>query len=287
MPVNSVSTELPTQAENEEILPLNLPITQNLRLGYLSSTLIVILTATTAIAGMLYADTIYPTEELEQSFMANDVVTLFLGLPLLLLSMWLTHRGQLVGLLFWPGAIFYGLYNYTIYLFAIPLTIMYPVYLLIVTVSIYTTIGLVAAIDGKVVKQRIQNSVPLKIAAAPLIGFGCLFMLRTIGVMGNAISTQTNLSGTEFGLLVADFIACAGWIIGGILLWRRQPLGYVGGVGLLFSTSMLFVGVIAVLLLQPIISGGALLVIDIVVLLIMGLICFVPFLLYLRGVIKS
>ena len=287
MPVNTVSPDLPKQVAHEGKRPLNLPLIKNLRLGYLFSILIVILTAIASIAGLFFTDTIYPTKELAQSFMANDVVTLFLGLPILLLSMWLTHRGQLVGLLFWPGAIFYGLYNYTIYLFAAPLTIMYPVYLLIVTLSIYTTIGLIASIDGGIVKQRVEENVPIKLAAAPLLGFGVIFIMRAIGIMGDAISTQSTLPATELGLLIADFIACAAWVIGGVLLWRRQPLGYVGGMGLLFSTSMLFVGVIAVLLLQPLFSGGPLLVTDIVVLFVMGLFCFIPFVLYLRGVIKS
>ena len=287
MPANTVSTDLPSEIKKESQQPLNLPITKNLRLGYLFSLLIVILTAIASIAGLVYTDRIYPTEALAQSFMANDVVTLFLGLPLLLLSMWLTHRGQLVGLLFWPGAIFYGLYNYTVYLFAVPLTMMYPVYLLIVTLSIYTTIGLIASIDGGIVKQRVEENVPIKLAAAPLLGFGFIFMLRAIGIMGDAISTQSTLPGTELGLLVADFIACAAWVIGGVLLWRRQSLGYVGGMGLLFSTSMLFIGVIAVLLLQPVFSGGPLPVTDIIVLFVMGLFCFVPFVLYLRGIIKS
>jgi len=71
------------------------------------------------------------------------------------------------------------------------------------------------------------------------------------------------------------------------MLWRRQSLGYVGGTGLLFCASMLFIGLIGVLLLQPIVSGGPLPIIDIVVILIMSLICIVPFGLYVRGVVKS
>ena len=287
MPVHTVSPDLPKQVENEGKQPLNLPITKNLRLGYLFSILIVILTAIASIAGLFYTNTIYPTEELAQSLMTNDVVNLFLGLPILLLSIWLAYRGQLVGLLFWPGAVFYGLYNYIVYLFAVPLTMMYPVYLLIVTLSLYTTIGLIASIDGESVEQRVEENVPIKLAAVPLLGFGVIFMLRAFGIMGETISAQATLPGTELGLLVADFIACAAWVIGGVLLWRRQPLGYVGGMGLLFSTSMLFVGVIAVLLLQPLFSGGPLLATDIVVLFVMGLFCFIPFVLYLRGVIKS
>ena len=285
--MNTVSTDVPDKTAKDEEITSSLPITQNLKWGYIFSLIIVLLTAIAALGGIFYTDTIYPTEELGQSFVANDVVTLFLGLPILLISMWLTRRGKLVGLLFWPGAIFYGLYNYTIYLFGAPLTVMYPFYLAIVTLSIYTTIGLVASIAPAPVKQRIEGHVPVKGTAVPLIGLGLLFILRALGLMGDAIANGTALSGPELGLLVADFIACAAWIIGGVMLWRQQALGFVTSTGLLFSTSMLFVGVIAVLLLQPLISGGALPIVDIAVLFIMGLICFVPFVLNLRGVLKS
>ena len=265
-----------------------LPVRRSLKAAYLFSLLIMALTGIAAAASILAADIIYPTAELKKSFIANDVVTLFIGLPILLISMWLTHRGKLIGLLFWPGAIFYGLYNYTAYLIGTPLTIMYPLYLIIVTISIYTIIGLVASIDSESVKQRLTGHISEKSASGVLMVFGFVFGLRAIIMMVmNAASSQTPLAGPELGVLVADFIACTAWLIGGVLLWQRQPLGYVAGMGLLFCASMLFVGVIAILLLQPIISGGPLPVIDIVVLLVMGLICFVPFVLFGRGVVRS
>ena len=64
--------------------------------------------------------------------------------------------------------------------------------------------------------------------------------------MTNAAIEQEALPDPELGLLIADFIACTAWLIGGILVWRRQALGYVTGTGLLFSTSMLFIGLIAI-----------------------------------------
>jgi hypothetical protein len=235
----------------------------------------------------LYPNSFYTGEELQQAFITNDVVTLFIGVPILLISMWLARRGKLIGLLFWPGAIFYGLYNYTIYLFGAPLTIMYPLYVVIVTLSLYTTIGLVATIRGEVVKQKLAGYVSEKLSSGPLIGLGFAFGVRALFIMVDAAINQTSLPEPELGLLAADFIACAAWMIGGVMLWQRQPLGYVSGTGLLFSTSMLFIGLIAILLLQPIVSGGPLPVMDIVVVSIMGLICFVPFVLYVRGVVKS
>ena len=38
------------------------------------------------------------------------------------------------------------------------------------------------------------------------------------------------------------------------MLWRRTELGYVAGLGLLFQASMLFIGLIAFLLLRPLLS---------------------------------
>jgi hypothetical protein len=283
----TTATELQNQTEGQSAVPAKLPVKNNLKSGYLFSLLIVVLTAVAAITGILYPNSFYPGEELQQAFITNDVVTLFIGVPILLISMWLARRGKLIGLLFWPGAIFYGLYNYTVYLFGPPLTIMYPLYVVIVTLSLYTTIGLVASIRGDAVKQKLAGYVSEKLSSGPLMGLGFAFGVRALFIMVNAAVNQISLPGPELGLLAADFIACAAWMIGGMMLWRRQALGYVTGTGLLFSISMLFIGVIAVLFLQPIISGGPLLVMDIVVLSLMGLICFVPFVLYVRGVIKS
>ena len=283
MSTKTLPTGLPQPAEAHIGLPLNV----SLRWAYLSSLLVALLTAVASIAGILTPDTIYPTAAAQQSFLANDVVNLFIGLPILLLSMWLARRETLIGLLFWPGALFYGLYNYLVYLFGVPLTWLYPLYLLIVTLSLYTTIALVAAVDGAAVKERLTGRVPERLAGGILIGFGTLFALRVLAVMAGALADQIPLAGPELGLLVADFILSGALLIGGILLWRRRPLGYVGGTGLLFQASMLFIGLIAVLILQPFLSGTPFLPVDIIVVFAMGLICFIPFALFVRGVVRS
>ena len=285
MPAKTVSTDLPKQVVG--VPPDTLPVRYDLKLGYLFSLLIAMLTAIASIASLLYPNDIYPTEELRQTFIANDIVNLFIGLPILLGSMWLARRGKLIGLLFWPGALFYGLYNYLVYLFGMPFNVMFPLYLAIVTLSIYTTIGLVASIEGEVVKQRLNGRVPERFAGGVLIGFGILFMIRVIVVMANALASQTSIAGVELGLLVADFIVSGALMIGGALLWRRQALGYVGGTGLLFQASMLFIGLIAFLFLQPLLTEAPFLLTDVVVVFVMGLICFIPFAFFVRGVIKS
>ena len=116
---------------------------------------------------------------------------------------------------------------------------------------------------------------------------GILFMLRVIGEMAGALASQTPIARSELGLLVADFILSAALVIGGVLLWRRQALGYVGGTGLLFQASMLFIGLMFIMLLQSVSTDGSTLFIDFIIILVMGLICFTPCALFVRGIVRS
>jgi hypothetical protein len=137
------------------------------------------------------------------------------------------------------------------------------------------------------VKQRLNGRVPERVAGGILAGLGALFFLRVIGEIIGALIDQAVIPETELALLVTDFLITPAWIIGGALLWRRQALGYVVGTGLLFQASMLFIGLIMLMLLQPLLTSTPLALIDIVVVFVMGLVCFIPFGLFVRGVVKS
>lgn len=58
-------------------------------------------------AGLLFPSAVYPDEEVRRAFLANDVVNLVIGLPVLLGTLWLLRRGNLFGLLGLLGALFY------------------------------------------------------------------------------------------------------------------------------------------------------------------------------------
>lgn len=287
MSTKTISTDLGEHAVGAGITSSSLPHRYLLSPAYLISLLIAFLSAIASVAGLVYRTEIYPTEELQRTFLANDVVNLLLGLPILLVSMWLTRRGNLIGLLFWPGALFYGLYNYLVYLLGMPLNVMFLFYLAIVTLSIYTTIGLVAAIDYRAVKDRLSGQVPYRFTGALLILFGLLFLSLAVGQILGALTNQADISRSQLGLVVADFIFSPAWVVGGVLLWRRQSLGYVGGTGLLFQVSMLFVGLIVVLILQPLVGTGTSGLKDIIFLSIMSLISLIPLALFVRGVANS
>jgi hypothetical protein len=239
--------------------------------------------AIASVAGLRYQTIIYPTDELLQSFIPNDVVNLFIGLPILLGSMWLVRRGKLIGLLFWPGALFYTFYTYIVYVFSMPLNVVFILHLTLVTLSAYTMIGLLASIDGKAVQQRLAGAVPERAGGGVLAGLGILFFARASSILANAIASQTPIPPTELALNVSDFMIAPALVIGGVLLWRRKAFGYVSGLGLLFQVSMLFIGLIFILILQPFMTAAQFVVSDVLVIFVMGMVCFVPFALFVRG----
>ena len=264
-----------------------LPITYRLSLLAAASLVVALLTAFLSIAGLLFQEAVYPSEDLRRSFVANDVVNLLIGLPILLVSLWLARRGKLIGLLFWPGALFFVVYNAIAYVFALPLGWAFALNLALLALAVYTLIGLMASIDAASVQGRLAGAAPDRLAGGVLIGLGVLFLLREVGVLAGAISGDTPLSRTELAVLVADTMIIPAWIIGGALLWRRQALGYVAGAGLLFQASMLFVGLIIFLLLQPVLTDTPFAAADVAVVFVMGLVCFVPFGLFTRGLVRS
>jgi hypothetical protein len=266
---------------------INLPIKGDLLWIYIGSLLIAILIAIVSIIGLRYRTLIYPTDDLIQTFVSNDVVNLFIGLPILVGSMWLAWRGKLIGLLCWVGALFFAFYNYIAYVFAMPLNWAFLFHLVLAMLSVYTLIALMANIDGKVVQQRLSGAVPEKLAGGVLVGLGLLFLIRVIITVVNSIISGDLLARTELAVSLSDFLITPAWIIVGILLWRRKEPGYVAGLGMLFQGSMLFIALIAFLLLQPFLTAAPLAIADIVVIFAMGLICFIPFVFFVRGVMAK
>jgi hypothetical protein len=287
MSTKTIPADLTEQVRSSDFSSGGLPVTRNLRVVYVFSLLIAALTAIASTAGLLAPETFYPTEALQRAFLTNDIFTLILGLPILLISMWLAWRKKLIGLLFWPGALLYGLYNYIAYLFGMPFASLFFLYLVIVVLSLYTLIALVSSIDGQGVKKRLSGHVPERLGGGVLMFLGSAYLLLASGVLVSNLTGSASMSQAELAVFVADFFAAPAWVMGGLMLWRREPLGYAGGTGLLFSVCMLFVGVIGIVFLQWMLDGGPFPLVDIALLLIMGLLCFIPFGFFVRGVLKS
>jgi hypothetical protein len=72
-------------------------------------------------------------------------------------------------------------------------------------------------------------------------------------------------------------------LVGGVLLKRRHPLGYVAGAGLLLQFGLTPTGLAAILALQPVVTGAPLAAGTIIGLLVFSIVCFVPLVFFVRG----
>jgi hypothetical protein len=201
--------------------------------------------------------------------------------------MWLARGGRLVGLLLWPGVLLYILYNYIAYAIGIPFSAVTFIYLVLVLLSAYAIFDLLKSIDKKSVQDRLDGVVPVRIAGWTLVVLGALFILRSIGVIVQASTNQTSVPASEIGVLIADVALSTLLVAGGVLLLRRMPLGYASGLGLLFAANMLFIALIIFLLLQPVLAGVPFVLVDVIVVFAMAVICFIPFVLFMRGVVSK
>jgi hypothetical protein len=248
------------------------------------SLIVALLMVMTSLAGLLFQSSIYSIEELRHSSVSTDVVNLFIVLPILLGSMALARRGRLIGLLFWPGALFIVTYHYIAYAVAMPFTLQFIPYLSLVILSVYTMYGVLSGVDTVAVQKHLMDKVPERFAGGVLAGFGVLFFIWRGTLAVQTLIGPAVLSQSEFATAVADVLLAPIWVIGGVLLWRRQAFGYVAGAGLLFQFNMLFIGLLTFFILQPFVAGIPFPMEDFVVVFGMGLICFIPFALFIRGV---
>lgn len=248
------------------------------------SYVVAILTVICSTSGLLFHETLYPTAELKQTFVANDVVNLIFGLPILLGSIWLAKNGRLTGLLVWPGALMYGLYNYIAYIIGRPFDWLTMIYLTIVVLSGFVIFDLLTSIDSETVKTHLTGAVPRKASGWVLFVFGILFSFLAINLTSGAVLAGESIPMTDLGVAIADMILSIFLVGGGLLLLMDKPLGFTGGLGLLLGSSMLFVGLIIFFFVRPVVTSEPFDLAELLTVSGMGLVCFVPFGLFLRGV---
>jgi hypothetical protein len=224
-----------------------------LRLAYLSSMLVAIVMTIVSVVALLDWDRVYPGSEakLLPLFVGQDALNLIVALPILLGCMWLARRGALIGLLLWPGALFYVAYDYGFYVLGAPHTALFVPYIALMTLSMYAAVAVIIGIDGDLVRARLAGTVPARLVGGFLVGLAVLF---------TTLWTALNLSAATSGSPVDPILRTVTTLdlslqlpalfLGGILLWRRTPLGYVVAGGLLLQAAAYLAGLSAITLLQ-------------------------------------
>lgn len=232
-------------------------------------------------------DLVYTSQDQIELFMPNDLVNLIVGFPLFCFALFHFWKDRLVGILLLPGALIYVIYNYLAYALGRTWDLFSTLNLVLVILSMILLTRLLLSINHHEVKQGLEGKVFETFSALILILFGIAFIGLAVSQIVSGIQAGTIPPLGENAVAVADILVSLGWIGGGILLLRRNPLGYSTTLGLLVAASSLFVGLILFFFLAPVLVGRTFDWVEVTTVLGMGFIAFVPTGLFLRGVLKS
>ena len=182
-----------------------LPIKNKLTLAYALSGLLAVLLVISSLAGLLYGSRgLYePYPASLAGLVGQDIVTLAVGLPLLLASVWLTMRGSTRGLLLWTGPLFYFAYSYYFYVTG-GFNALFLVYIAVVSTSLYGLLSLLFNTDPEALKARLDPRTPTLLVSGFLIGYLLLFALMWVGLTLSTLAAGTRLDEVTHAVIAID-----------------------------------------------------------------------------------
>lgn len=237
--------------------------------------------------GLAIPEGVYSSPKIAETFLANDLVNIIIGLPLFLVSLICFRREKLLGLLILPGALIYVIYNYFAYLLGQPFNWFSVLYLLLIALSGYSLFQLLGSMDHQAVKEKLEGGVAERLTGWILVVFGLAFIALAVSEIIPGILDGSIPPLGEKAVSVADILVSIGWVMGGVLLLRRRSPGYSLGLGLLLAASSLFIGLILFFFFAPLLTGRGFDWIEVLTVFVMGMICFIPTFLFYRGVVRS
>jgi hypothetical protein len=191
------------------------------------SVIITFLSAIASAGGLVFKEGYRDNDFIKISWMANDMVTLFVIVPLLIAVLIFSDRGNSKSKLVLLGLLAYMAYNYAFYLFGAVFNVFFLLYVAIFALSIFALIAGFYNIDldqiGREVKfTKAMRWIPvyLLFTTIPLLiveGSQCVLFILT--------EKEPIIPPLIFALDLS--IVVPNSILAAILFWQRKPLGFV------------------------------------------------------------
>jgi hypothetical protein len=164
---------------------------------------------------------------------AQDYVTLFIGIPLLLIALIWARRGSLKGRFLLAGTLGYFLVTYLFYLVMGMYNVLFLVYATLLGTTFFAFAQTLLSIDLTNLAEQFSEATPVKFAGGFLIfnslaiGFMWLQIVVPPLLDGSIIPAQVEhyttliVQGLDLGLLLPLSL------VAGILFIKRRPFGYL------------------------------------------------------------
>jgi hypothetical protein len=160
------------------------------KIVYINSIFIAILAVTATLSGLFWKGLYkHDTISMAAQAMGQDLITLLIGVPILLGSLYLIRKNSLRGSLIWMGTIFYFLYSYASMAFLASYNQIFLVYVALFSLSLYTFVYGLLSLNVKTIKKSISPGKASKIAGMFLIFSGAMVALMWIKMIVDSLLT--------------------------------------------------------------------------------------------------
>ena len=185
--------------------------------------------------------------------MAQDYVSLILGIPLLMYSLWLYNKGTLKGKLLLTGTLGFFLYTYMSYSFLWTYNSLFLGYVALMSCSLYAFILTILSIDINNLNFHFNEKMPIKLLGRFQIFIGIAVGMLWIGkIVPSLMNGSTPVGLEHYTTLVIQAmdlgIVVPTAILSGILLMKKSNFGYllssiviIKGASLLTSMSAMVI----------------------------------------------
>jgi hypothetical protein len=192
--------------------------------------------------------------ELAPQGIAQDVVTLGVGVPLLLASLFWARRGSLRGRLLLTGTLGYFMVTYIFYLVMGAYNQLFLVYVVLAGSTFYAFTLAMMSFDPDRVSDALETRAPRRFVGVFLIVNALAIAVMWLGiVVPPAIEGKIPLEVEHFTTLIVQgldlSILLPASLIAGVLLLRKQPFGY-----LLASVYIVFLAILMTALVGKVIG---------------------------------
>jgi hypothetical protein len=224
--------------------------TTKLTLCYVLTWIIAIL-ATVACAGGIFIKDLYQdTSFIKTAWLGNDIVTLTVVLPMLIIALMLGKREYQRAQLVWMGLLAYMVYTYAFYLFGAVFNAFFLLYVLLFSLSVYALVMGLSNLDASGIRKNFSEKTPVNWLGVYLLSISLPLGFFEVGqclssiLGGNMPAAPTLIFALDLSIVVPNTALAA------ILLFRRHAWGYIlaammlikaftYGVVLSFSTALI------------------------------------------------
>lgn len=218
---------------------MKMKIVEN-KTAFIISGVIILLAAVASGGGLLMKNLYNDNDFVKMAWHTNDIITLFVVVPLLIVALFLAQKGSFRWFLILLGLLGYVFYNFAFYLFGAAFNVFFLVYAALLSLSACALVLFLSQSSLTHIALNFSKKTPVKWISGYLflIAF-ILFMVEFSMILpfltSNKMPQTIKLTGTTTSVVFAlDFtIVMPISVIAAVLLWQRRSWGFILGIMML------------------------------------------------------